>query len=96
MFKLTVDASPSLLPIKLNPLVRLDGRPFKNGVFPCVIGPRWQCQSESRAHIYGSGGKEPTRGLFADDRSQVVLWSKCNDHFSGARGMAFKRRLTLP
>jgi hypothetical protein len=39
MFELPVDASPTLLPIKVNPFVRFYGRPFKNSAFPCVIGP---------------------------------------------------------
>ncbi len=42
MFELPVDASPTLLPIKVNPFVRFYGRPFKNSAFPCVIGPGWQ------------------------------------------------------
>ncbi|MCU1223066.1 MAG: hypothetical protein JWQ42_1159 [Edaphobacter sp.] len=65
-FKLTVDASPYLLPIKSNLFVRLDGCPFKNSAFPCVIGPGRQRQSESLADLYGGGRKEPTRRFLAN------------------------------
>jgi hypothetical protein len=88
IFELTVDASPSLLPVKVNSFIRFYGRPFENSAFPCVIGPGWQGQSESLADLYGCGGKEPTGSLLANDSGQIVFSRKRNDHFRCTRGMA--------
>src|SRR5260370_39862998 len=92
MFKLTVDANSSLPPIKSNPIVRLNGRPFKNSAFPCVIRPGWQRQSESLADLYGSGRKESTGSLLANDSGQIVLSCKPNDHFRRTSGMSVYKK----
>jgi hypothetical protein len=87
IFKLTVPAGPSLLSIKFNRFVWLDGCPFKNRALPCVLRSGWQCQSEFLADLYRSGGKETTGSLLANNPGQIVLSRKCNDHFSCTRGM---------
>lgn len=102
IFELTVDASPSSLPIKVNPFVRVYGHPFKNGAAPSALGPGWQGQWESLADLYGSGREEPTSSLLADDPGQTVLSRKRDNHLRSTRGMGpqgnspFREMLYLP
>jgi hypothetical protein len=96
MFKLTVDPGPSLLPIKSNRFIWLDGCPLKNSALPCVIRPGWQRQSESLADLYRSGGKETT-AVFSPT-ILAKLFSRANATIISAALAVWRstRRLTLP
>ena len=72
------------------------GDSFKNPAFPCVVGSGRQRQPESVAHFYRSGGEEPAGSLLSDDRGEIVLSCKRNDHFRSTRGMAVHEQGDLP
>src|SRR5487761_544277 len=86
-FKLAISGAAPFPPIEFNQFIGFDGSPFKSRSPPRVIGSGGKCETKAFANFHGCRREEPSGGLLANDRGELILPRKCNNHFRCACGM---------